>query len=111
VEPAPVVVIVPMPEEAMALSQGPFAKARVRVDGSRAAVIAGRRALLVVPGMGKVRAAAATSRTLARTRAAGILVAGLAGGLAPSLALGDVIVVERAAEHDIDLTPLHLSEQ
>jgi adenosylhomocysteine nucleosidase len=106
VEPAPVVVIVPMPEEARALRQGAFAKGRTRADGACAAVVAGRRVLLVVSGMGKVRAAAATARVLVAARPGGIVVAGLAGSLEPSLAPGDVVVVERAAEHDIDLTPL-----
>ena len=61
---------------------------------------------LVVAGVGKVNAAAAAQQAV-DGGAEEILNCGVAGGLDPSMAVGDVFEVSRAVEYDFDLTALN----
>lgn len=63
----------------------------------------GHRVVLVGAGMGKVNAALAASVLADRFRCRSIAFSGVAGGLDPALRIGDVVVAERAVQHDAGL--------
>jgi adenosylhomocysteine nucleosidase len=103
----PLAVVGAMPEEtgpllaaaagAVEERVGPFALHRARLDGVPV--------LLATCGIGKVQAAALTQTLLARGAAA-VLFTGVAGGVDPSLRVGDLVVADRAVQHDVDVTAL-----
>lgn len=59
---------------------------------------------LVKTGIGKVNAAYATTVALFETGARIIMNIGTAGAISPELEVGDVVVGEHCAQHDVDLT-------
>ena len=59
-----------------------------------------RRALLVESGVGKVNAAAVTTEIILRGGIHTIIFTGVAGGLDPALAIGDIVIGELAIQHD-----------
>ena len=61
--------------------------------------------LLAACGIGKVNAAALTQALLGRGAGA-VLFTGVAGGVDPSLRVGDLVVAHDALQHDVDVTPL-----
>ncbi|MEH3085351.1 MAG: 5'-methylthioadenosine/adenosylhomocysteine nucleosidase [Xylophilus ampelinus] len=61
--------------------------------------------LLALSGIGKV-AAAVTAATLAGMGARRIVFAGVAGGLAPGVRVGDLVVATGFVQHDMDASPL-----
>lgn len=61
---------------------------------------------LVVCGVGKVNAAAATQRAVCEG-AAEIWNAGLAGGFGAGMRVGDCVVIDRAVEYDFDLSEVN----
>ena len=82
---------------AVAERVGPFAFHRARLDGVPV--------LLATCGIGKVQAAALTQALLDRGAAA-VLFTGVAGGVDPSLRVGDLVVATDALQHDVDVTAL-----
>lgn len=69
----------------------------------------GSEAVVVFSRYGKV-AAAATATTLIETFHCGLLVfTGVAGGAAPGLRIGDIVVADRLVQHDMDARPLGLA--
>lgn len=84
-------------EGATAERAGPFALHRGRLDGVPV--------LIATCGIGKVQAAALTQALLERGAAA-VLFTGVAGGVDPALRVGDLVVADRALQHDVDVTPL-----
>lgn len=76
---------------------GPFAFHRARLDGVPV--------LLATCGIGKVHAAALTQALLDRGAAA-VLFTGVAGGVDPTLRVGDLVVAADALQHDVDVTAL-----
>jgi adenosylhomocysteine nucleosidase len=62
--------------------------------------IAGREAVFVETGMGKVNAAMAAALMLDRFQCGALMFCGVAGGLDPALGVGDVIVATRNIQHD-----------
>ena len=52
------------------------------------------------PGIGKVNTAAVATLLVARFDAGILVFSGVAGGLDPELAIGDVVIAERAIQHD-----------
>jgi len=66
--------------------------------------LAGREAVLVSAGMGKVRAAMATQALIDLFHVHAIFCIGMAGGLEPSLKPGDVVIASEVVQHDYDLS-------
>ncbi len=68
--------------------------------------LSGRACVIVLARMGKV-AAAATAVTLIREFGVrNVVFTGLAGGIAPSVRVGDVVIAEALVQHDMDAQPL-----
>lgn len=66
----------------------------------------GRPCVLVLARVGKV-AAAATAVTLIREfGVSAVVFAGLAGGIAPGVKVGDVVIAQSLVQHDMDARPL-----
>ncbi len=64
-------------------------------------------AAVVVSGVGKSNAAAATQLALSLFNPPRIVNLGVAGGLRPSMAVGEIYAVESAVEYDFDLATLN----
>ncbi|MGH6912857.1 MAG: 5'-methylthioadenosine/S-adenosylhomocysteine nucleosidase, partial [Geminicoccales bacterium] len=60
----------------------------------------GRRVILAEAGIGKVNTATVATILALRFEAGALIFKGVAGGLDPDLAIGDVVVAERAVQHD-----------
>ena len=67
-------------------------------------LLGGRRVVLVKAGIGKVSAARCTQLLIDRYHPAAIINTGIAGGLAPGLRVGDLVVAEGLVQHDFDVT-------
>jgi adenosylhomocysteine nucleosidase len=62
--------------------------------------LAGRDVVLAEAGIGKVNTATVTTLLASRFGADLIVFSGVAGGLDPELAIGDLVIAERAIQHD-----------
>ncbi len=105
--PGPVAVIGAMAEEVERLRarlEGalPVVTHPFRVDRG---VIAGVEVLVAECGVGKVNAAA-LMQLLITTGATRCVFTGVAGGVAPDLRVGDVVIGREAVQHDVDVTAL-----
>ena len=67
-------------------------------------LLGGRRVVLVKAGIGKVNAARCTQLLIDQYHPAAILNTGIAGGLAPGLQVGDIVVADGLVQHDFDVT-------
>ncbi len=61
---------------------------------------------VVVSGIGKVNAAAATSRLISEFEPEEVVVIGLSGALTEDLSVGDIVVADKVVQYDFDLRPL-----
>jgi adenosylhomocysteine nucleosidase len=66
----------------------------------------GREVLLVLSGIGKVSAATTTAVLLDGMDVRALLFTGVAGGLAPGVRVGDVVIGRTLLQHDMDASPL-----
>ena len=67
----------------------------------------GQRVVLALPKIGRVAAATTTATTLIERFGAGCMVlTGVAGGLAPGVSVGDVVVGREFIQHDMDASLL-----
>lgn len=66
--------------------------------------LAGKRMVLVLSGIGKVNAAVSTSWVIHQFAPGCIINTGSAGGLGKGLKVGDVVIGETVAHHDVDVT-------
>lgn len=66
----------------------------------------GHDVVAAVCGVGKVNAALCAQAMLLRFRPKLVLNVGVAGGLLPSMNIGDIAVASSVVQHDFDLTPL-----
>ena len=71
-----------------------------------AGTLYGKRVVATVSGVGKVHAAMAASTLLLRFGVRALLNTGVAGGLDPSLTVGDVVVADAVVQHDMNTTAL-----
>ena len=63
-------------------------------------VLNGRNVVLAVGGMGKVNAAMTATLIIDHFRPSEVIFSGVAGGLNPDLAPGDIVLGEKIAHHD-----------
>jgi adenosylhomocysteine nucleosidase len=68
--------------------------------------IGGRDVLLVLSGIGKVAAATTTAVLLDGLAVHSLLFTGVAGGLAPGVRVGDVVIGRTLLQYDMDASPL-----
>lgn len=103
-----VAIVAAMPPELQALLAD--------VEGAESITLAGRefhvggldgqQVVLALSGIGKV-AAATTATTLAlHFNPGALLFTGVAGGLAPQVRVGDVVVADHLLQHDLDVSPI-----
>lgn len=98
-----------MPEEMEALRQ--------RLDGSVAAVVAGREVLrgglagtpiaLAFSRWGKVAAASTAAQLILQERPQAVIFTGIAGALDDDLVQGDLVVARDLYHHDLDASPFY----
>lgn len=72
----------------------------------RAAHWHGAELVAVLSGIGKVAAASTATVLIDHFRVDEIILTGTAGGLAPGVAVGDVVVARAFIQHDMDASPL-----
>ncbi|MBS0317714.1 MAG: 5'-methylthioadenosine/adenosylhomocysteine nucleosidase [Proteobacteria bacterium] len=68
--------------------------------------LAGQPVVLALSRVGKVAAATTATALIERFAAQRLLFVGVAGALAPRLAVGDVVVADGFVQHDLDASPL-----
>jgi len=97
-----------MPEELAAVLEDLTLRDVVETGGRRFHVgtLAGRDAVLVSSRMGKVAAAVTATMLLDRFACDAIVFTGVAGGAAPEVRVGDVVIGERLIQHDLDASPI-----
>jgi adenosylhomocysteine nucleosidase len=97
-----------MHEELGALLALMPAEQRVRVAGRDFWVghLHGRPVVAVLSRIGKVAAAITATVLLERFGARAIVFTGVAGGLAPGVNVGDVVVATQLLQHDLDASPI-----
>ncbi len=66
-------------------------------------VIGDREVVLAASGIGKVKAAACTQHLIDRFSPEAVICTGVAGAVSPQIGIGDVVIGERALQHDFDL--------
>jgi adenosylhomocysteine nucleosidase len=67
----------------------------------------GQPAVVVEARLGKVAAAITATHLVATFRVDAVIFTGVAGGVDPSLRVGDVVVARRLFQHDMDASPLY----
>lgn len=68
--------------------------------------LAGKNVVIAKSGVGKVNAALATHIAIDNFSAKKVIFTGVAGGLNPSLNIGDIVVSRDLIQHDLDITVL-----
>ena len=66
----------------------------------------GREVVVVLSRIGKVAAATTAALLLDRFDARAVIFTGVAGGLAPGVAVGDVVIATELLQHDLDASPI-----
>lgn len=69
----------------------------------------GRQVVLLRSGVGKVQAAMATTLLHEHFKPTAVINIGSAGGLIAGMEIGDIIISQETAHHDVDLTPIGLA--
>lgn len=100
--------IAAMPEELAAIIDATHADEIVELGGRRyhRGHYAGEPVVCVVSRIGKVAAATTTAILLERFAPRAVVMTGLAGAVAPDLAIGDIVIADRLVQHDLDARPL-----
>jgi adenosylhomocysteine nucleosidase len=68
--------------------------------------LSGQPVVLVLSGIGKVASAATAALLCDRYAVSSLIFTGVAGGLAPGVKVGDVVVAQSTLQHDLDVSPL-----
>ena len=105
---APVAVVAAMHEELAALLAQMPDEQRVRAAGRDFWVghLQGRPVVAVLSRIGKVAAALTAAVLIERFGVRAIVFTGVAGGLAPGVEVGDVVVATELLQHDLDASPI-----
>jgi adenosylhomocysteine nucleosidase len=100
--PKPIAILTAIPEEIAAFGQHLVETSRETVAGVRIrhGALDGRAVVLGESGIGKVNGALAASILLDRFGCEGIIFSGVAGGLDPALAVGDLVIATAVIQHD-----------
>ncbi len=95
-------IVCAIPQEFQHLERELVAEARESCAGRTFARgrLEGREVVLVEAGIGKVNAALVTTLLIARFGCDPVVLSGVAGGLDPNLHIGDLVIAERAIQHD-----------
>jgi adenosylhomocysteine nucleosidase len=103
-----IAIVAAMHEELAALLAQMPDEQRVRVAGRDFWVghLQGQPVVAVLSRIGKVAAALTATVLLERFQAQAIVFTGVAGGLAPGVQVGDVVVATRLLQHDLDASPI-----
>jgi len=96
-------VISALPEELVHLSDRSGDAREIGGLGFRHGQIAGRDAVFVKSGAGKVNAGVAASLLLDRFGCRALLLCGVAGGLDPALGVGDIVIGTSNTQHDFGI--------
>ncbi|WP_426391234.1 5'-methylthioadenosine/adenosylhomocysteine nucleosidase [Variovorax sp. R-27] len=105
---APIAIVAAMHEELSALLAQMPDEQRVRIAGRDFWVghLHGQPVVAVLSRIGKVAAAVTATMLLERFAVGAIVFTGVAGGLAPSVNVGDVVVARQLLQHDLDASPI-----
>jgi adenosylhomocysteine nucleosidase len=105
---APIAIVAAMHEELKALLAQMPDEQRVRIAGRDFWVghLHGQPVVAVLSRIGKVAAAVTATVLLERFGVRAIVFSGVAGGLAPGVNVGDVVVATELLQHDMDASPL-----
>jgi adenosylhomocysteine nucleosidase len=105
---APIAIVAAMHEELSALLALMPAEQRVRIAGRDFWIghLHGQPVVAVLSRIGKVAAAVTATMLLERFAVRAVVFTGVAGGLAPGVNVGDVIVATELLQHDMDASPL-----
>lgn len=101
-EPSPTGLICAIPQELVDLRAALLHDERVRIGGFDfdQGRLDERPVVLAEAGIGKVNTATVATLLVARFGVGSLIFSGVAGGLDPALAIGDVVIAERALQHD-----------
>ena len=105
---APIAIVAAMQEELSALLAVMPDEQRVRVAGRDywSGHLHGQPIVAVLSRIGKVAAATTATVLLERFHARAVVFTGVAGGLAPSVRVGDMVVATSFLQHDLDASPI-----
>ncbi|MBU1359631.1 MAG: 5'-methylthioadenosine/adenosylhomocysteine nucleosidase [Gammaproteobacteria bacterium] len=105
---APIAIVAAMQEELGALLAVMPDEKKVRAAGREFWVghLHGHAVVAVLSRIGKVAAATTATVLLERFGVGAIVFTGVAGGLAPGVEVGDVVVASRLLQHDLDASPI-----
>jgi adenosylhomocysteine nucleosidase len=108
VPPRPIAIVSAMREELGALLAQMPDERRVAIGGRDfwAGHLHGQPIVAALSRIGKVAAATTATLLLERFDARSIVFTGVAGGLAPGVRVGDVVVATRLLQHDLDASPI-----
>lgn len=98
-----------MPEEIAGVLQA-LTDVRIQEFGRRqfhTGSLLGTEVVVVFSRWGKVAAAATVTQLLSSYPVAGLVFGGVAGGVRPGLAIGDIVVANELVQHDMDASPLY----
>lgn len=106
--PGPVAIVAAMHEELAALLAQMPDEQRVRAAGREFWVghLQGQPVVAVLSRIGKVAAALTAALLVERFGVRAIVFTGVAGGLAPGVDVGDVVVATELLQHDLDASPI-----
>lgn len=79
---------------------------RVGMRDYHVGTLHGQDCVVVLARIGKVAAAATTAALIHRFDVRQVIFTGVAGGLARGLSVGDVVIADSLAQHDMDASPL-----
>ena len=98
-----------MPEEIAGVLQA-LTAVRIQEFGRRqfhTGSLQGAEVVVVFSRWGKVAAAATVTQLLSSYPVTGLVFGGVAGGVRPGLAIGDIVIATDLVQHDMDASPLY----
>ena len=105
---APIAILSALPQEQEGLVHAMTGVQTVTRAGREFSVgqLDGQPVVLALSRIGKVAAAATTATLLEHFGARAVVFTGVAGGVGPGVAVGDVVVASAFVQHDMDASPL-----